>query len=494
MTAPSKPSGFELHWVQQAGSRPAGMLRPATIEEATAALADNPSLRPVAGGTDLLLELARDGRGDEVELLDMTGIAGFAEVTETATGLRIGAGVTHNDIVGSSVFAAAGLIALRQACLEIGSPQLRNRATLVGNVVTASPANDTISALLALDAELELSKSVDGQLITRQVKLEDFYDGFRSTVLEPTEIVTGIDLPRPGADRQTIWVKAGLRKAQAISVVHVGVAIDFAPDKTVQSARIALGSVGPMVALSAPAAEALVGTSLDAAAIQAAATAAIESVTPIDDGRATADYRLASVRTVVSRGLSVLAAGQAGSQWPDRVPVLSVRAARPASNDSAHVQAGAEVSVQVNGAALQAPAVGSGTLLDWLRDTTGTGTKEGCAEGECGACTVQMDGEAVMSCLVPAAQADGSQVVTVEGLAPTGVASAMQQAFVDKFAVQCGYCIPGFIVAAETLAHEFDSVPTREEVELALSGNLCRCTGYYNIIDAVIAAIKGARS
>ncbi|MCL4120493.1 UNVERIFIED_CONTAM: hypothetical protein GTU68_006773 [Idotea baltica] len=156
--------------------------------------------------------------------------------------------------------------------------------------------------------------------------------------------------------------------------------------------------------------------------------------------------------------------------------------------------AGAEVSVTVNGAVQAAAPSGAGTLLDWLRENAGPGTKEGCAEGECGACTVQMNGAAVMSCLVPAVQADGSTVTTVEGLAPVGSPNTMQQMFVDRFAVQCGYCIPGFVVAAQTLAEELGSVPTRDEIELALSGNLCRCTGYYNIIDAVHAAIESELS
>jgi len=156
------------------------------------------------------------------------------------------------------------------------------------------------------------------------------------------------------------------------------------------------------------------------------------------------------------------------------------------------VAMGAEVSVSVNGVVLQGVPSGSGTLLDWLRDAAGPGTKEGCAEGECGACTVQMDGDAVMSCLVPAVQADGATVTTVEAFGTPEAPSAMQRSFIDLFAVQCGYCIPGFIVAAETLAAELDAVPTREEVELALSGNLCRCTGYYNIIDAVVSAIAAS--
>jgi xanthine dehydrogenase iron-sulfur cluster and FAD-binding subunit A len=489
----------ELHWVQQPGSTPGGILRPSTIEEAAKALAANPKLRPVAGGTDLLLEMARDRQNGRIELLDLTGIDGFDEFGNTSQGFVIGAGVTHADVVASSELVDDGLHALRQACLEIGSPQLRNRATLVGNLVTASPANDTISALIALDAELRIVMAVDGELIWRNVKLDEFYSGFRSTVLAPTELVTRITIPASEDTRRGVWVKAGLRKAQAISVVHAGLVLTFDADGIVTSARIALGSVGPTVALNTAAAQVLVGTQLAQTSIAVAAQAAVDSISPIDDGRATAEYRRASVHAVISRGLSALAEGAEASRWPDRVPLLTIRTGT--DRDTAreqpqrrHVPAGSPVSATVNGTPQTAVPTGAGTLLDWLRETAGTGTKEGCAEGECGACTVQMDGDAVMSCLVPAVQADGATVTTIEGLAPAGAPNTMQQMFVDRFAVQCGYCIPGFVVAAQTLADELGSVPTRDEIELALSGNLCRCTGYYNIIDAVTAAIESELS
>ncbi len=502
MTAP-----IELHWVQQPGSKPRALLRPATIEEAAQALAENPALRPVAGGTDLLLDLARDGRGDDVDLLDMTGIHGFRGLFFDDGYPLIGAGVTHADIIASPE-ARSELLPLAQACLEIGSPQLRNRATIVGNLVTASPANDTISALMALNTSVHSLRFVNGAIVTRKIALHDFYDGFRSTVLAPDELVSMVSVPRSNADRRGIWIKAGLRKAQAISVVHAGIVLEFGPDGSILSARIALGSVGPTVAVSEPAAQALVGATLSPAAIEEATEAAVDSVSPIDDGRATAEYRRDSVRTVVSRGLRALAAGQERDRWPNRVPLLSTRSAdsrrasgsvvaKPSARRS--LPTGAEVSVNVNGTELTAPSTtGNGILLDWLRETAGTGTKEGCAEGECGACTVVLDGDAVMSCLVPTTQADGSTVVTVEGLggssAGDGAPNTMQQSFVDKFAVQCGYCIPGFVVAAQTLADELGDTPTREEIELALSGNLCRCTGYYNIIEAVRTAIASEQA
>jgi len=133
-------------------------------------------------------------------------------------------------------------------------------------------------------------------------------------------------------------------------------------------------------------------------------------------------------------------------------------------------------------------------LLDVLReDCSLPGTKEGCGEGECGACSVLLDGRTVCSCLVPAVQVRGARVVTVEGLDRGGRPSALQRAFIDLGAAQCGICTPGMLVtAAELLRHARGRVPSEEEVREALAGNLCRCTGYQKIVDAVRAAARGA--
>jgi len=128
------------------------------------------------------------------------------------------------------------------------------------------------------------------------------------------------------------------------------------------------------------------------------------------------------------------------------------------------------------------------TLLDVLRADLGlTGTKENCLEGECGVCTVLLDGMAVDSCLLLAAQCQGREIVTIEGVSSRGGDEVLARAFIDCGAVQCGYCIPGMIVSATAFLDEHPS-PSEAEVREALAGNLCRCTGYQKIVDAVLAA------
>lgn len=149
-----------------------------------------------------------------------------------------------------------------------------------------------------------------------------------------------------------------------------------------------------------------------------------------------------------------------------------------------------QITMTVNGEPELLTVQDHHTLLQVLRqDLALTGTKDGCSAGECGACTVLMDGEPVNSCMVLAVECDGHEITTVEGLAHDGQLSALQEAFVEHNAVQCGFCTPGMLISAHALLKR-NPHPTRTEIQEALVGNLCRCTGYIRIIDAVQAAAK----
>ncbi len=147
------------------------------------------------------------------------------------------------------------------------------------------------------------------------------------------------------------------------------------------------------------------------------------------------------------------------------------------------------VTATINGQTRTFTVPGHRTLLDALRSDLGlTGTRSSCTEGECGACTVMLDGHAVTSCLVLAAEVDGHEVVTIEGLSVDG-GTDLQQAFLEQGAVQCGFCIPGQVVSAEYLLSR-NSQPSVEEIRAAMSGNLCRCASYNRIVEAILATAK----
>ena len=148
------------------------------------------------------------------------------------------------------------------------------------------------------------------------------------------------------------------------------------------------------------------------------------------------------------------------------------------------------IQLTVNGQSVDAAVEPNRTLLQFLREDLGlTGTKHGCGLGDCGACTVILDGEAVNSCLVLAIHVNGREVLTIEGLAEDGKLHPIQQAFVDKGSIQCGFCTPGMILSAKALL-DANPKPTEQEIRMAISGNLCRCTGYQKIVEAIGEAAK----
>ena len=150
-----------------------------------------------------------------------------------------------------------------------------------------------------------------------------------------------------------------------------------------------------------------------------------------------------------------------------------------------------QITLTVNGDKFELLVSPLSKLVDVLRDDLGiTGTKKGCGEGECGACTVIMDGQPVSSCLVLAPQADGKSILTIEGLeSQEGILDPIQESFMKKGAIQCGYCSPGMIMTTKALL-QVNAHPSEEEIKDAISGNLCRCTGYQKIVDAVLDVVE----
>ena len=148
------------------------------------------------------------------------------------------------------------------------------------------------------------------------------------------------------------------------------------------------------------------------------------------------------------------------------------------------------IQFKLNGEDVEAYVQDNITMVDFLRKQMHlTGTKRGCEEGECGACTILLDGDAVASCLMMAVEADGHAIVTIEGLQKNGVLHPLQREFVDKWALQCGFCTPGMIMSAVSLLNE-NPHPTEAEIRDGIAGNLCRCTGYSKIVEAIDAAAK----
>jgi xanthine dehydrogenase iron-sulfur cluster and FAD-binding subunit A len=447
--------------------------------------------RIVAGATDLILELERGVRKGVETLIDLTRVPGLDQIVMAEDEIiHLGPLVTHNHCAASKLIQERAF-PLAQAAWEVGAPQIRNRGTIAGNLITASPANDTITPLMALGASLTL-RSIDGE---RVVSLEDFYTGVRRTVMQPDEILVDISFPALKTNQRGTFIKLGLRRAQAISVVNAAAILTLEEGNGSGSSAtrasqvvITLGSVAPTIIHAKKAETYLTSRDLSEVTINHTAELAMEDASPISDVRSSAEYRREMVKVCVARALRAIASHQEQANFPAR-PVLlwgnEYKGEAPVLASASEHRQGTLIETRINGKPYTFDRGYEKTLLHLLRDEAGLiGTKEGCAEGECGACTIFLDGVAVMSCLVPAARAHGAEIVTIEGLANGDQLHPVQQTFIEEGAVQCGYCTPGFLMSAAKLLEERPH-PSHEEIQQAITGNLCRCTGYYKIVKAI---------
>ncbi len=282
--------------------------------------------------------------------------------------------------------------------------------------------------------------------------LSAFYTGVRRTVMAPDEIITDIAFKGLTDSQPSFFIKSALRKAQAISVINVTVILDL-DGWQVSDARITLGAAAPTIIHAQKAEDFLKGKTLGEAVIEEAGTLTAQAAQPISDIRGSADYRDYMIGVIAKRALTAIMNGGDKGLVPDE-PVLLMGDGMYAQKPKVPWD-GKEIHTWINGKEYHFKTGFNKTLLNLIREDAGlTGTKEGCAEGECGACTVFLDGRAVMSCLVPAPRAHGAEIVTIEGLQEGGELSVMQDAFVEHGAIQCGFCTPGFIMSATKLLEE----------------------------------------
>jgi carbon-monoxide dehydrogenase medium subunit len=273
----------------------------------------------------------------------------------------------------------------------------------------------------------------------------------------------------------------------------------------ITNARITLGSLAPTIAHARTVETYLLGKQLDEAVCREAGQLAVNDASPISDVRGSATYRQATLAALVTQALQRIAEGKEAEGWMAQPVLLRANSLLAVTEEEeapepSHFEG--VINTTINGKPYLIANAQQKTLLNMLREDAGlTGTKEGCAEGECGACTVWLNGEAIMSCLVPAAQAHNGRITTIEGLAAEGESEGaaygaelhpLQQAFIDCGAVQCGFCIPGMLMAGAKLLEERPQ-PSLDETLIALSGNICRCTGYRKILDAVARAAESAK-
>ncbi len=490
-----------------------GVLTPTSLDDALAALAAHPDALLLAGGTDLMVEVNEAHRrlGDDETIVAVGRVPELRSWIHDpgARTLRLGAGVTYAELERQPL---AGLVpALAQAARTVGSPQIRNAATIGGNLATCSPAGDGLPVLAALEATVELH-GADGM---RTMPVGEFMTGVKRTALRPTELVTAITLPV--LDGWQGYAKVGVRNAMVIAIAGACLAVD----RPARSVRLALGSVAPddrprLGGRGPRRASRRLGARRRVRARRPAVRPAGGRGQPPDrrpsvlGGLPSAGRRRAGpppLATGVPRG-HVMSGSRSVSARAKTSSARRLSSQRSATVGrvgvcvSAHFRrpmfvltqsgrpGGAAMSehyrLHVNGVTMEVTDAWVGeSLLYVLRERLGLMAAKGaCEQGECGSCSVLVDGELVCSCLVLAASAVDQPIVTVEGLAEPGAPTDLQRTFVDAGAVQCGFCTPGLIMAAHALL-ERRPAPTVTEIREELSGNICRCTGYGRIIEAV---------
>ena len=513
-------------------------LEPRTVDEAVALLhAHGDRAKLLAGGTDLLVQLKIERLKPDV-VIAIHKLPGLKGIVQADGETRLGALTTIRTIRDDRGISQ-DYPALAAACRAFSTTQVQVMGTVGGNLCNGSPASDSAPALIAFGAEAELI----GPSGVRRVPVEDFFVGPGKTVLGRGELLTSVILPAPRPGTGSAFLKVS-RVAADIAKANAAVTLVRDGDR-IADCRLVYGSVAPRPMRARRAEALLIGQRFSPELVARVAQAAAQEIAPIDDVRSTAGYRRQVVAAMTQDGLNQAWAGDSAYSVPVLRSLLSLSKGGVEGLRTAYSSAGARYPQSANRQSpianrqsqianrksqianrstpcsdiIDTPATGAAVtlrpdekrritltvngvkqtlwvapndlLLNVLREELElTGAKYGCGIGECSACTVQLNGKPTLSCLVLAVAADGSEVVTVEGLqAPDGTLDPLQEAFLDHAAYQCGFCTPGMLMTAKTLLAEV-AQPTEDDVRDYLKGNLCRCTGYASIIRAVMSATE----
>jgi aerobic-type carbon monoxide dehydrogenase small subunit (CoxS/CutS family)/CO/xanthine dehydrogenase FAD-binding subunit/carbon monoxide dehydrogenase subunit G len=483
---------------------PFAYTRPSTVDGALAELAASGGEGKVlAGGQSLVPVLAMRLARPSV-LVDINGVQGLDQISLNETVLRVGATARQRDVERDERTAAVPLLGL--ALPWVGHRELRSRGTVCGSLAHADPAAELPAVAACLDATLEIA----GPGGRRTVRAGEFFTGAMTTRLEAGDVLVGAGFP-VAAPGEGFGFAEFARRHGDFALAGVAVRVRRSPREAVLAAfgvsdrpvvrdvtglldasgatepgRIAEALAEPMTAL----AQEIVDTGGDAHASAAyrrrlfAALAARElaqaQVRALEDGGHR--KQVTDRRTEGPTGQRTRASGpgerRCNGEHRDR-------GVAGGSGESSPRASTAETRMTVNGVPVVVRLPARVTLADALRDHLGlTGTHLGCEHGICGMCTVLVDGAAARACLLFACQLEGADIVTVEGLGRPGDLHPLQEAFGGEHALQCGFCTPGFLMSAYDLLSRRPGV-TQDELPEELSGVLCRCTGYRNILAAV---------